>query len=213
MTNNIFNKAENKIFYIKIDGEVYEMKFENIVLPMHGVLLNNLGKVTMSDKAVVTIRVNIASLGEKLWYRHQFESELPITQIYETLDDCIKGVHPIFKYGNYGCIKFTSVIAPIIATTDEVLMDGAYWRLSKNFYEEEVLTMRTYHWNGIEAISKRVYAPNTEETKDLVFHNSDEFLHYDLVNEKHIVDSEYQKKCYATYEECVNDNVVKIHRF
>ena len=212
MVNNIFNKAENNIFFIKIKGEVYEMKFENIVLPMGGVSLNCLGKVTLTKKPIVTIRVNIASLGEKLWYHYEYGSELPITQIYDTLEDCINGINPIFKW-NGGKIVFTDVIEPIIASTDEVLMDGAYWEVTKNFYGREVLIMRTYHWNGTEAISKRVYAPNTDETKNLVFYNSDETLHYDLVNEKHIVDSEYQKKCYSTYEECVNDNFVKIHRF
>ena len=36
MVNNIFNKAENNIFFIKIKGEVYEMKFENLIVPMGG---------------------------------------------------------------------------------------------------------------------------------------------------------------------------------
>lgn len=213
MVNNIFNKAENNIFFIKIKGEVYEMKFENLIVPMGGVSLNCRSMAILTDKSPVTARVNIASLGEKLWHKYQYCSEIPITQIYNTLEDCINGTTPIFKWGGNGCLVFTDVIAPIIADTDEVLMNGAYWDVTNNFLGRDDLIMRTYIRNGTEAISKRVYAPNTDETKNLVFHNSDEIIHYDLVNEKHIVDSKYQKKCYATYEECVNDNFVKVHRF
>ena len=212
MIGNIFNKKDNNIFYIKMWGDVYEVKFVNIVIPMGVVKPTKLGNVVLTDKGIVTLRVNIASLGERLWFQDCLGQDFPVTEIYKTLEDCINGVNPIFHWKN-GDVVFTDVTEPIIATTDEVLMDGAYWEETKNFYGREVLIMRTYHWNGTEAISKRVYAPNTDETKNLVFYNSDEALHYDLVNEKHIVDSEYQKKCYSTYEECVNDNFVKIHRF
>ena len=213
MDNNIFNKAENKIFFIKINDEVYEMKFENIVIPMGRVMFNEHGRIILTDKPIVTIRVNIALLGEKLWHAYKSDSELPTTHIYATIEDCTNGTNPLFKWDGYERLEFTSVIEPIFATTEEMLMENAYWERVKDSNENYILEMCTYHWDGTKPISKRVYAPNTNETEKLVFYNYNEIPHYDLVNEKHIVDSKYKKTCYATYEECANDNVVKIHHF
>lgn len=212
MINNIFSSAANNIFYIKINGEVYEMKFENIVMPMASIKPDEFGLEVLNNREISTIRVNIASLGSKLWHTYGCNTGLPVTRIYKTLDDCVNGVNPIFKFHRFS-LTFTNAIEPIIANAEELLMDGAYWSKETNIYGHNYLLMRTYHWNGTEVISKRVFSPNTEETKSLVFDNSYENIHYDLVTKKHIVDSEYQKTCYATYEECVNDNFVKVHRF
>ena len=214
MIGNIFNKKDNNIFYIKMWGDVYEMKFVNIVIPMGVVKPTKLGNVVLTDKGIVTLRVNIASLGERLWFQDCLGQDFPVTGIYKTLEDCINGVNPLFKWNKYKrFLKFTDAISPIVSDTKEMLMDGAYWKEDKDLYGIIIKQMWTYQWDGTKVISKRIYAPNTAETNGLVFINTKEVIHYDLVNEQHIVDSEYKKTCYATYEECVNDNFVKVHRF
>lgn len=214
MIGNIFNKKDNNIFYIKMWGDVYEMKFVNIVIPMGSVAPTKLGNVVVSDNQIVTLRIQMATkCGERFWYKGQMGLDFNITNIYKTLEDCIDGVNPIFKWDNNRQLKFTNAISPIVSDTKEMLMDGAYWKESKDFYGNDIKIAYTYHWDGTKVISKRVYTPNTAETKELVYLNFDQILHYDLVNEQHIVDSEYKKTCYATYEECVNDNFVKVHRF
>lgn len=214
MIGNIFNKKDNNIFYVKMWGDVYEMKFVNVVIPMSIVKSTKLGSVVLNGKGIVTLRVDIASLGERLWYQDCLGQDFPVTGIYKTLEDCINGVNPLFRWDKHKrFLTFTDAISPIVSDTKEMLMDGAYWKETKDFYGNDIKQMWTYHWDGTKVISKRIYAPNTEETKELVFINTKEVIHYDLVNERHIVDSEYQKKCYATYEECVNDNFVKVHRF
>lgn len=214
MIGNIFNKKDNNIFYIKMWGDVYEMKFVNIVIPMGSVAPTKLGNVVVSDNQIVTLRIQMATkCGERFWYKGQMGLDFNITKIYKTLEDCIDGVNPIFKWDNNRRLKFTNAISPIVSDTKEMLMDGAYWKESKDFYGNNIKIAYTYHWDGTKVISKRVYAPNTAETKEFVYLNFDQILHYDLVNEQHIVDSEYKKTCYATYEGCVNDNFVKVHRF
>lgn len=72
MTNNIFYKAFDNIFYIKIDGEIYEMKFDNLIIPMWSISANDYGMTNMAEQNIATIRVKIASLGSGLWYKNQY---------------------------------------------------------------------------------------------------------------------------------------------
>lgn len=64
------------------------MKFEKIVIPMGRVMFNEHGRIILTYKPIVTIRVNIALLGEKLWHAYKSDSELPTTHIYATIEDC-----------------------------------------------------------------------------------------------------------------------------
>lgn len=213
MTNNIFYKGLDNIFYIKIDGEIYEMKFDNLIIPMWSISANDYGMINMAEQNIATIRVKIASLGSGLWYKNQYGSELPIRYMYKTLEDCIKGVNPLFDHGNYGNLYFQKVVGQIKANMCDIKPKYGYWETKESLYGETIYQLYTFRWNGVEPVTERMKSPKTIETKDLLFCNDGETLYYDLVTETFVVGSEYEKTHYASREECVKDNHVIVHRF
>lgn len=212
MTNNIFNKEFDNIFYIKIKGEVYEMKFENLVIQMN-TIRGEYGTTNITEQSIVTIRVMIASLGSGLWYSTEYGHTLPVRQIYNTLEDCVKDENPLFDYGKYGNLNFQKAVGNMIVDIDDVTPKCGYWKESHTFRGEPIYQLHTYRWNGTEVVDEIMKSPNTEETKDLVFHNSYETVHYDLVTESFVIDSEFAKTHYASREECAKGNIVIVHRF
>lgn len=216
MTNNIFNKAENNTFFIKINNEVYEMRFENIILDMANISLvsKDVHVVDITNKGILAMRMSIASIGEVVWNRLNFNDEIVPVAIYKSVEDCIHGEDPIFKWGegvrNLIC---TDAIESIYASSDEVLLDGCFWKGRSNPLRKW-LSMSTWKWDGINAVNSYVKTKATSETLELGFSSKYiDGLLYDLVNEDFIMDENEKSTLYASKEECINSNFVKVHRF
>lgn len=217
MTNNIFNKADNNTFFTYINGEVYEMRFENIIIDMANINLasKDVHVVDITNKGILAMRMNIASIGEVVWNRLKMDRNgVDVTKIYKSIEDCIHNEDPIFKWGdgvrNLIC---TDAIEPIYASSDEVLLDGCFWKRQSNPLNEW-FSMNTWKWNGINAVSTYVKPKATLETFELGFNTKYlDWLLYDLVNEDFIIDDKEKSNLYASKEECINSNFVKVHRF
>lgn len=211
--NNIFSKSLNNIFYTKIDGEVYQVKFENIIYSIDTIHTNDfLNFFEFNTHKIVTIKINVASKGEMTWYEHIYQSPFDPTKIYSSVEDCINEKHPIFKRKNF-IVTMNDNIEEIFIKAECLAPSVGEWCYNgKDIYNYDIYKLRTYRWNGTQAVLERLQT-NPSKFKGLVFYNSNWDSCFDLVNEEWLFDEEYVSTCYKTAKECIDNNWVKVHTF
>lgn len=210
--NNIFAQSNNNIFYMKIDGEIYQVKVENLVYQINSVHVTSMvDYFRFNDRNISTIKINVASKGEMVWYEHIYSSPFNPTEIYQSVEDCINEENSVFKRKGFQVVM--NDVDTICVEKEEFEPTFASWQHSgRDFFGNEIYMLRTYMWDGTKAICKRLET-NPHKFRGKVFYNSNHDSCFDLVHEEWLIDDEYAQGCYKTYEECINSNFIKVHTF
>ena len=211
MVNNIFTDKE-KIFYANIDNEVYQCKFNNVTISVGYISSLDITEdcVTNIDGQIVYMELNIASVGNNVyWAKNGNQSLFCPLKIYRSAEDCINGKNPIFKG-----TKQLFLESPIVVDIDkDFTPKRAFWKKiyrgnDETFYD---LELYAYKWNGLKAKEEPFCSSSNVFDGKYINHRKNPL--YNLVTRKWIADTEYYTNSYPTYEECVNNNHIKVHTF
>lgn len=201
MKNNIFSKENGKLFYTPINGEIYQVRFTSLSIPLKYADGN---VIYLNDYAITTAIVEIASLGKHQWSAIDNNS-FDLMKIYLSVEDAVAATNPVFRYERGHGAHVTDIVPPMEIKKCDCIPPRGFW-----FSEDMVhWKIQTYQWTGLSVQMRDMRTDDKERAK----FNGNYVLHYDLVSESFILDSEYLKTCYASYEECVNANAIKVHRF
>lgn len=202
MKNNIFSKENGNIFYTPINGEIYQLRFISLSVRLTHTTGN---MVYFNDRPINTAIVEIASLGIRHWNNNSLTDNFDLKKVYMSVDDAVAANNPLFGYKLDHGTSVTDIVPPIEICKRDCLPPCGFW------FSEDMVNwyIKTYQWNGLAAQMRNMRT----DDKEKVMSNGSYLLHYDLVSENFILDSEYLKTCYASYEECVDANAIKVHRF
>lgn len=214
MVNNIFTDKD-RIFYINIDNEVYQCKFNNVILEVNTIPSRNVTDDTIVkiNGGIVYINLNIAGIANNVsWSKKGNMDGFNPLKIYNTADDCINGYSPIFKgRDQYSPLSLSS---PIITDIEkDFCPKRAFWKKRPINGDENHFTLKlyAYKWNGFDADEVILRSPCDIPLGG--YKNSYQYPLYNLVTNKWLMDLDEYGKLFPTYEECVNNNHIKIHRF
>ena len=205
-----------KIFYYRhSNNEIYELKFKKVLIGLGGTIRN------IKDKKfnVHYVEVEVAGLGTLTWAKDGISNTLRVNYIFDTIEKAIRGYNNLtlgfnekvkmglreedvfhVKYGfHWDCSAFDTNFN-IPTHIFEVQEHGICGQPTINY--------RTWVWNGITAKENSRLGCLELPTG---IPNSDRRLLYDLIGKECIYDKNIVG--YATREECVRANCVKIHRF
>lgn len=205
MENNIFN-SEN-VFYVNINNEVFECKFKNMYMP-----IISLTDEDFADPAIVELSFPIkyiqllvcGGIGLLEW-NEEYHKFNPLN-IYRSVDDCINNVNPLFKKSKNGRLFLSTLIMADLET--ELTPKDAFWKAEKSVDgNNQRYKLHTYIWNGMSAEERKFRGALLS-----IINGNGEPL-FDIVSQQWVVDKEYIEKGYKTYDDCVNSNHVKVHRF
>lgn len=216
--NNIFDREQNNIFYATINNEVYQVKFENLIFQFRNAFVNHLGNVNFEKREVRTIKLNIASIGEKVWHTYQDNSPFNPRMIYSSFENCVNDKNPILiqKKCDRPIIINTDYVGNIVAKVEDFLPKCAI----KEDLEEQFLIngkdsfaypINTYRWNGMKTLKVRIETPNN--FMGLTFNNSNYDPCFDLATQEWLLEDGYEETHYSTIDECVSKNHIKVHKF
>lgn len=199
---NIFT---NGVFYTPINGEIYQLKFKSLSIPLS---YSKDSIINFNQREINTIIVDIASIGEMFWnnYNKSFDAK----KIYQTIEDCIECINPIFVFrAPYG-LRFSGNVPKMETDIWNCIPPCGFW----DWYDYQYSVggewrPKTYQWDGLSPQLRRMETKDKEKVRK----NENCDLHFDLVTESFILDKDYLKTCYASREECVNANHVKVHTF
>ena len=205
-----------KIFYYRhSNNEIYELKFKKVLIGLGGTIRN------IKDKKfnVHYVEVEVAGLGTLTWAKDGISNTLRVNYIFDTIEKAIRG------YNNL-TLGFNEKVKMGLCEEDVFHVKyGFHWDCSAfdtNFnipthiFEvqghdicgQPTINYRTWVWNGITA--KESSCLGCLKPQEGVS-NSSKSLIYDLIGKECIYDKNIVG--YATREECVRANCVKIHRF
>lgn len=205
MENNIFN-SEN-VFYINLNNEVFECKFKGMYMPIIALTEEDFADPATVELAFSIKYIQLLVCGEKglLKWNGQYNNFNPL-KIYRSVDDCINDVNPLFNVSKKGQLFLSTLIMADLDT--ELTPKDAFWKYEKSVDgNNQRYRLHTYIWNGMSA--------EEHEFRGALLNivNGNGYPLYDIVSQQWVVDKEYDGKCYKTYDECVNSNHVKVHRF
>lgn len=205
----------DKIFYYRNkNNEVYEMKFKKVLIGLGGTIYD----ISRKKFNVTYIEVEVAGLGTLSWGKYAYSNSLCVTNIYDSIEKAIRGYNTnTLKYmnnreglcsedvfnviwgSNWDCSMFD---------LDFVLPKHIFEVVTHNFYGHETIDYHTWVWDGFNAVEKGCLGQTDPQCG---VPNSSKTLMYDIINKECIYDKDIVG--YATREECVRANSVKIHRF
>lgn len=205
-----------KIFYYRhSNNEIYELKFKKVLIGLGGTIRN------IKDKKfnVHYVEVEVAGLGTLTWAKNGISNTLRVNYIFDTIEKAIRGY-------NNSTLTFNEKVKMGLRSEDVFHVNqGFLWDCSAfdtnfnipthifevqghNICGQPTINYRTWVWDGITAKERGCLGClNPQEGVP----NSYESLIYDLVGKECIYDKNIVG--YATREECVRANCVKIHRF
>ena len=205
-----------KIFYYRhSNNEIYELKFKKVLIGLGGEIRN------IKDKKfnVHYVEVEVAGLGTLTWSKNGISNTLRVNYIFDTIEKAIRGFNNLtlgfnekvkmglheedvfhVKYGFlWDCSAFD---------TNFNIPTHIFEVQGHNICGQPTINYRTWVWNGITA--KESSCLGCLKPQEGVS-NSSKSLIYDLIGKECIYDKNIVG--YATREECVRANCVKIHRF
>ena len=221
------------MFYTKINGEVYAMRFKAIVVGMG--LLNerelrfngevndipkNLANVTLtlfkyrfSELRIIHIVAEFAPTGEeRMWHcqgEDYFRCEKTFNPyaIYRTIKECIDEVNPLFEKGLKNTIRMTDEYC---VSLDEITPSNITWvYYGRDIYGNLTYAPYTYIWNGSEVERKFVSMSGTYMTARYFQSN----MLYNIISDKLIFNDWFNDVGYKSDKECRKYNDVKVHLF
>ena len=205
-----------KIFYYRhTNNEIYELKFKKVLITLGGEIRN------IKDKqfAVLYVETEVAGLGTLTWARYGYSNNLHVNCIFDTIEKAI-------RCHNNSTLTFNEIVNMGLRSEDVFHVKQSFlWDCSAfdtnfnipthifevqglNIYGQPTINYRTWVWDGVTAKEKGCLGclkPHTGVP------NSDKSLMYDLVCKECIYDKNIVG--YATREDCVNANCIKVHCF
>ena len=205
-----------KIFYYRhTNNEIYGLKFNKVLITVGGEIRH----IENKKFEVLYVEAEVAVLGTLTWARYGYSNTLRVNHIFDTLEKAI-------RCHNNSTLTFNEKVNMGLREEDVFhVKPGFLWDCSAfdtNFnipthifevqghdiYGQPTINYRTWVWNGITAKEKNRLGCLELPTG---IPNSDRRLLYDLIGKECIYDKNIVG--YATREECVRANCVKIHRF
>lgn len=207
---------KNTIFYAFINGEIYQAKIRSMIF---GIGTQNVFEDVMTKlRTINDIVVEFAGLGKKQWHfgTHNYDDcfKPKEMQLYATLDDCKKGINPIFKISsNYVAREDLSLNMPIVLHLGFVTPTNGMWISNGQTYcnGSKGFWLFAYRWNGVKAERvKYTFEKNEICTNDRVLSNVYREPCYDCITDEWVI---MNNSLYGSEEECVKDNSVIVHTF
>ena len=205
-----------KIFYYRhTNNEIYGLKFKKVLITLGGEIRH----IENKKFEVLYVEAEVAVLGTLTWARYGYSNTLRVNHIFDTLEKAI-------RCHNNSTLTFNEKVNMGLREEDVFhVKPGFLWDCSAfdtNFnipthiFEvqghdicgQPTINYRTWVWNGITAKENSRLGCLELPTG---IPNSDRRLLYDLIGKECIYDKNIVG--YATREECVRANCVKIHRF
>lgn len=206
---------KNKIFYYRhSNNEIYEMKFNKVIINLHGRSRN----IDKGKFWVEHISAEVAGLGT-LTYTHYAigGNSLCVPNIYDSIEKAIRGRNTntlVLKDRLNGACNEDFFNVSWNTEWDCSMFNLDFnipTFINENRYKDifgcDCVSYRTWVWNGVDAEERGCLGI----TRTNSIPNSYQNLLYDLINEECIYNTEIVG--YATREECVRANSVKVHRF
>ena len=223
--------SKNDVFYTKINGEVYAMRFKALLVDVNalserefefnGIMIGSTPKLenaTMtlfknrfSLKGIKHIVAEFAPTGEERMWNCSIHVDSDHTfnpyGIYNTIEDCVNEVNPLFVRGFNYILRMKD---DYCISLDKITPSNIAWENSGyNIYGYLTYTPYTYIWDGSKAVRKRV----TLRDKYLGYYNPNTNMLYDIITEQLIFDDKVKEIGYSSKEECCRHNAVKVHLF
>ena len=205
-----------KIFYYRhTNNEIYELKFKKVLIGLGGTIRN------IKDKKfnVHYVEVEVAGLGTLTWAKDGISNTLRVNYIFDTIEKAIRG------YNNL-TLGFNEKVKMGLHSEDVFhVKQGFLWDCSAfdtnfnipthifevqgvNICYQPTIVYHTWVWDGITAKERGCLGCLKPQAG---VPNSYESLIYDLVGKECIYNKDIVG--YATREECVNANCIKVHLF
>ena len=184
-----------KIFYYRhTNNEIYELKFKKVLIRLGG------KRHDINDKKfdVLYVEVEVAGLGVLTWAKYGYSNTLGLNEkIKMGLRE--EDVFHVKVGFSWDCSAFD---------TNFNIPSHIFEVQGVNIVGQPTMDYYTWVWDGITAKERGCLGclkPQERVT------NSDESLIYDLVGKECIYNKDIVG--YATREECVNANCIKVHLF
>lgn len=223
--------SKNDVFYTKIKGEVYAMRFKHLLVDFGALKERDLEFERDIDNdfpstlknATITLFKKFSSMGiklivaefapigeERIWKRYGMKTEdktFNPYRIYSTIEDCVNEVDPLFVKGWDDLLYMKEEYR---ISLDEITPTNFVWeKYGRNFGGYMTYIPYTYIWDGSQPVRKRVKM--TQNYLGCMSFNYN--LIYDIIEEKLIFDDGIKEIGYCSEEECRRHNAVKIHLF
>lgn len=227
---------KNDVFYTKIDGEVYAMRFKAIVVGMGRLnerelrfngevndIPKNLANVTLtlfkyrfSELRIIHIVAEFAPTGEeRMWHCQgveyfRCEKTFNPYAIYRTIKDCIAEVHPLFEKGLNNTIRMTDEYC---VSLDDITPSNITWEYSgRDIYGNLTYDPYTYIWNEwSESKVERKHVSMSGTYMTARYYQSN--MLYNIISDKLIFSDWFKDDGYKSDKECRKYNDVKVHLF
>lgn len=223
--------SKNDVFYTKIKGEVYAMRFKALLVDMNELSERELefndgmiGSTPKLENATMTLFKNRFSLkgikyivaefaptgDERIWNRSvHVDSDYTFNPyaIYTTIEDCVNEVNPLFVRDFDYNLRMKD---DYCVSLDDITPSNIAWENSGyNIYGCLTYRPYTYIWDGSKAVRKRV----TLRGNYLGYSNLNANMLYDIITEQLIFDDKVKEIGYSSKEECCRHNAVQVHLF
>ena len=205
-----------KIFYYRhTNNEIYGLKFKKVLITLGGQIRH------IKDKKfeVLYVEAEVAVLGTLTWARYGYSNTLRVNHIFDTLEKAI-------RCHNNSTLTFNEKVNMGLREEDVFhVKPGFLWDCSAfdtnfnipthifevqgvNICYQPTIVYHTWVWDGITAKERGCLGCLKPQAG---VPNSYESLIYDLVGKECIYNKDIVG--YATREECVSANCIKVHLF
>ena len=205
-----------KIFYYRhTNNEIYELKFKKVLINIEEEIRH------IKDKKfeVLYVEAEVAGLGVLTWARYGYSNTLRVSYIFDTIEKAIRcynnstlGLNEKIKMG----LREEDVFYVIVGFSWDCSAFDTNFNIPSHIFEVQgvnivgtpTIDYHTWVWDGVAAKEKACLGCLIPQTG---VPNSYKNLIYDLVGKECIYDKSIVG--YATREECVRANCIKIHCF
>ena len=205
-----------KIFYYRhTNNEIYELKFNKVLIRLGG----KIHDINKKKFDVLYVEAEVAGLGTLTWARYGYSNTLRVSYIFDTIEKAIRCYNNL-TLGFNEKVKMRLRSEDVFHVSADVSWDcsafDTNFNIPTHIFEvqgidicgQPIINYHTWVWDGITAKEKGCLGCLKPQEG---VSNSSESLIYDLVAKECI----YNKDIigYATREECVSANCIKIHCF
>ena len=205
-----------KIFYYRhTNNEIYELKFKKVLITLGGEIRH----IENKKFDVLYVEVEVAGLGVLTWAKYGYSNTLRVSYIFDTIEKAIRcynnstlGFNEKIKMG----LREEDVFHVKVGFSWDCSAFDTNFNIPSHIFEvqgvnivgQPTIDYYTWVWDGITA-KERGCLGCLKPQKGVT--NSDKSLIYDLVGKECIYNKDIVG--YATREECVRANCIKIHCF
>ena len=205
-----------KIFYYRhTNNEIYELKFKKVLISLGG----KRHDINNKKFDVLYVEVEVAGLGVLTWAKYGYSNTLRVSYIFDTIEKAIRcynnstlGFNEKIKMG----LREEDVFHVKVGFSWDCSAFDTNFNIPSHIFEvqgvnivgQPTIDYYTWVWDGITAKERGCLGCPKPQTG---VPNSYKNLIYDLVGKECIYDKSIVG--YATREECVRANCIKIHCF